>query len=908
MELDCPHLSLAHYCAAGNEDKSIALVDSLDALRLCDMGSFEAVSASDALWDFERECPRLSLELLDFAVRVGLASPFWGGCDGGDLAELVGDGIKRGNLVGLRQVSAAAASKPTLEQRRLVAEIEAKTRGRLQIGGRQHKLIAGDDLNGMPDRNSYEVVPRDDARRTLDRLAKEPGVASALATLLGKARDKLTPDWRPPLAPDGLILLRRNSVARVHSSETGPALTPSQMKKLATKKDWIEIELVDQDGEPYSTHYRLQLGEQLVDESDFPDDGLLGLYEIESGTYKLTIGEVRLAPAVAEEVQEEAPEGTPEEEPVGAEEALPLTSAELAEEEELEEDLTTAPAKEFSIKVVDEYGDYVPDVEVHFGSETMTSISSAATIYTGPETSVQISFGDPAKVANALARHYKNPPATRASKSLLLSADTLVLVSRPGSLETSEQSPFQPFLLNASDTKIISLRQGMKRAKYMGLHNTWFRNNSAVVSPEGEAPAKNVGEHQSLSTVGIIASILRYNEEHPGQKLFLAGHTDRAGKDKDNDALSLHRAKAVLALLEGDKASYVASCVAKHSELDITQLMDWTNRQYNFTCKPTTMTGTPSPENYHRFRTSYNKWVAGTVPSGEFGPRGTAINGEGMMTEDIWAAMFDLYEHNLRQELGEDAKGVARLRGLIDWVDTTTKAVGYGEKHTTLAQTPDGERKDADRRVEAIFFQPGEEPALSATNGDDIYDTGIYAPGPIPAMFSAKKWTAEWSDANTPAKLGDARTMLLDAPGLPVAGTVTWKVYQVVTPGGETLAETSTTTSVQKGASGLFLRWFDNKRVVKGPNDKLPQVEFRFEVETGGRIKKSTSLAYADTLDVTYQEHSANQPIANTPYWLISHWGGLSGYTSDQGRVQLSGLPPGGVRVVLGAYRLATRA
>ena len=332
MEPDCPHLSLAQHSAGEDADKSIALVDSLDALRLCGEGSFEAVSASDALWDFERESPQLSLELLDFAVRIGLASPFWGGCDGGDLAELIGDGIKRGDLVGLRQLS-AAASKPTLEQRHLVAEIEAKTRGRLQLGGRQYKLVAGDDLNGMPDRNSYEVVPREDARRTLDRLAKEPSVAAAVATLLGKARDKLTPDWRPPLAPDGLILLRRSSIARVHSSEAGPALTPSQIKKLAAK-DWIEIEVVDQDGEPLSTmHYRLELADASVHEGELDDEGSMAVYEIEFGNCKLVVGEVKLAPEVAEEVLEEAPEETPEEEPVSAEETLPPESAELTEEE-----------------------------------------------------------------------------------------------------------------------------------------------------------------------------------------------------------------------------------------------------------------------------------------------------------------------------------------------------------------------------------------------------------------------------------------------------------------------------------------------------------------------------------------------------------------------------------------------
>jgi hypothetical protein len=373
MELDCPHLSLARHWAGEDLDKHIALVDSLDALRLCGAGAFETVSSADALWNFERESRRLGQEIVDFAVRVGLASPWWSGCDDDDLTDLVAQGIARGDLVGLRKGKAVAATKPTVEQRRLVAQIDAVTRGRLHQGGRHYRLVAGDDLDDTPDRDSYVVVPRDEAGQILDRMVKEAGAAANLATLLGQARDKLTPDWRPPLAPDGLILLRRSSAARMHSSDLGPALTPSQIKKLAAK-DWIEIEVVDQDGEPYSPHYRLDLGEQLVNETNFPDDGVLGLYEIESGTYKLTLGEVKLAPAVAEEVQKEAPEETPQEEPASAEEATPLEGAELMEEEEPAEEPApeVAPIK-LRFKLLDLVGNPISDAQVTVAGAAVTT-------------------------------------------------------------------------------------------------------------------------------------------------------------------------------------------------------------------------------------------------------------------------------------------------------------------------------------------------------------------------------------------------------------------------------------------------------------------------------------------------------------------------------------------------------
>jgi outer membrane protein OmpA-like peptidoglycan-associated protein len=255
MDLDCPHLSLARYWADENDDRRIVLVDALDALRLRGDGAYEAVSASAALWDFERESRRLRWKIRDFAHRLDLASPYSSWCDDHDLVELIGEAIKRGDLVGLRRPKAmsAADTEPTLVQRRLVAQIEAKTRGRLNQGGRLYKLVAGGDLNGLQDRDSYEVVARDEAIRTLDRMARDPGIAGELATLLGKARDQLTPDWRPPLlAPNGLVLLRKVRAQNRVASSQAPAITPSQLRAMMESEKPLQFfaRFVDERGEP----------------------------------------------------------------------------------------------------------------------------------------------------------------------------------------------------------------------------------------------------------------------------------------------------------------------------------------------------------------------------------------------------------------------------------------------------------------------------------------------------------------------------------------------------------------------------------------------------------------------------------------------------------------------------------
>jgi hypothetical protein len=251
MFLDCPHLSLARF---GDDDsQSIVLVKSMDALRLCRDAAWEEVSDSAALWDFEGESHRLRWKTRTFALQIGLVSPYSTGGNDWDLIELVGNSIKHGQLVGLRKCRAAPAkeSEPPLAQRRLVRDIEAQTGGRIVEGGRQYKLAAGGDVDGIAARNSFEVVGHDEAGQVLDAIAKQLSARPAVAALLAKARDMLSRDWHPPLAPDGLVLLRKIVAPRVAASHDGPAITPSQMKAML-ERTWYEILLVDEVGQALS--------------------------------------------------------------------------------------------------------------------------------------------------------------------------------------------------------------------------------------------------------------------------------------------------------------------------------------------------------------------------------------------------------------------------------------------------------------------------------------------------------------------------------------------------------------------------------------------------------------------------------------------------------------------------------
>jgi hypothetical protein len=124
-----------------------------------------------------------------------------------------------------------------------VRAIEAEARPGLSYRGRRYKVVADIQLGRLRDRDSYEVAGRQDAVAILHALAAESGSRHAeLAAHLNEAADLLTPDWRPPRNPEGLVLLRKTIVHQAVDPDLGPALTPSQLKKLG-KTHWIEIDL-----------------------------------------------------------------------------------------------------------------------------------------------------------------------------------------------------------------------------------------------------------------------------------------------------------------------------------------------------------------------------------------------------------------------------------------------------------------------------------------------------------------------------------------------------------------------------------------------------------------------------------------------------------------------------------------
>jgi outer membrane protein OmpA-like peptidoglycan-associated protein len=430
---------------------------------------------------------------------------------------------------------------------------------------------------------------------------------------------------------------------------------------------------------------------------------------------------------------------------------------------------------------------------------------------------------------------------------------------------------------------------------FVELADAHFRTDSAVLLPEGENPDDKAG-HEALSSVGLIATALRFNEEHAGRTTIVAGHTDSSAGDDVNDELSRQRAKLTLALLEGDRDSFKTLANKRHKGADINQIMSWVAQAFEdlvFDCDPGKITDSVSDVTVRKFQRAFN------TNKTALGSSAADLVVDGAVGEKTWGAFFDCYEFALQQELGEDAAGVAALRAKLKFTDPDRKSLGFGERFPIDELGVDNFRSQTNRRVEILFFEPGEEPDLIQAESDpetsELYLPGFFVRNPLQSMLSAKPFKATW-DALT-ASIGVTRRMVLSAPGLPAGTPLALEVRLV---GVGTIA-TLAVPSNDGGADIPFNDWDAPEEVPfvgeLQAGQEFPPSLVEYVIEGGGRrVQTSTPLIYADNANMvlTLDDEGEQRVLANERYVLCTPFGRRLGVTDAQGALVERDLPIGG--------------
>jgi hypothetical protein len=148
---------------------------------------------------------------------------------------------------------------------------EAKIIRRLRVTNKEFtfqtnrlRIVTAQDWWPLREKSAgrYQIVPREDARELLMKIAEWPAISPEEKGALQEAVP-LLPDTRRTQFFKGILLLR--SVARASVRERSieaPPVTPSQLagSRQKEKLHWVEIELIDADDKPVANEpYRLQL-------------------------------------------------------------------------------------------------------------------------------------------------------------------------------------------------------------------------------------------------------------------------------------------------------------------------------------------------------------------------------------------------------------------------------------------------------------------------------------------------------------------------------------------------------------------------------------------------------------------------------------------------------------------------
>lgn len=287
-------------------------------------------------------------------------------------------------------------------------------------------------------------------------------------------------------------------------------------------------------------------------------------------------------------------------------------------------------------------------------------------------------------------------------------------------------------------TRVFSIGTGQShtfqlaplRAQLIEMEDAHFHLDSAVLLPDWAGDPQLVGDGGRTTGLAVLAACLVQARDNPEQKLLAAGHTDTSGGEGHNVALSEARAENVAAALKGDKAAWVDIAKRQHRVEDYQRVLKWIAWLWGWPCDPGPIDG-----DHGNGTTAAVK--AFQHLAGEELQRDIAVDGD--VGEQTWGAIFDIYMLVLGDMLDVDPDGLRELQAGVTWHDKPT--VGCGESFPIEGRGIDGMRSATNRRVELLFFDPGEQPTLAchASPGActkeqcDLYAPGAYQTSYLPA-------------------------------------------------------------------------------------------------------------------------------------------------------------------------------
>jgi hypothetical protein len=214
------------------------------------------------------------------------------------LTEDIAEAIERGRLRLYRGWGRASAPAPAPAPDANVGSVAALVgelmgdAGHVLFQGRRYRLARASELSRDTAFDTYRPVPSPEARLLLGQMAAR-----------STGRPDLRESWTQAAAlisrgdgDDRLVLLRFVPTVGVAPANQAPAETPSQIRNALAPDDWIEIQLVYDDGTPFDGACQLQLPDGRTIDGTPDESGLVRVDGLSSsGDCKLTFPDIAAA-------------------------------------------------------------------------------------------------------------------------------------------------------------------------------------------------------------------------------------------------------------------------------------------------------------------------------------------------------------------------------------------------------------------------------------------------------------------------------------------------------------------------------------------------------------------------------------------------------------------------------------
>lgn len=313
-----------------------------------------------------------------------------------------------------------------------------------------------------------------------------------------------------------------------------------------------------------------------------------------------------------------------------------------------------------------------------------------------------------------------------------------------------------------------------------------FNVDRHTLMPEGPSPDPPDSEPPAgaLDGLEVIANALDHSRKHPRREMLVTGHSDSTAIISYNLPLSARRADSTFSVLQGydlkDLWVQLALHAGGHAD-DWRRILRWVDKQFQLDCEasdPNKPDFAKDQKAITNFQKGYNSEVDKLAANNVFAPGfaqkipGSQLGFVGIAT---WQAFFDFYQRDLVRRLGLSTQAeLTAVQNNVSLLKIPTQ--GCGEFHSRdlteraarrAAGYPEqvGPKEPRDRRVEILFFDPGEAPLFPCHPTTDVnrcepskcllYANQQFPQRPLPVIGEAPATTLELERIDVKLRTGD---------------------------------------------------------------------------------------------------------------------------------------------------------